>query len=87
MFDDRTGPLTRSNKYLVWSRKLGHCSMEVLRQTRDCVIGLEDLVDSKFPKNYISSDVMIGKLKHAPKPKFTGHVPLRCMAQISWDTA
>ena len=30
---------------------------------------------------------MLGKLKHAPKPKFTGHVPLHCMAQISWDTA
>ncbi len=61
--------------------------MEVLRQTRDCVIRLEDLVDSKFPKNYFSSEAMLGKLKHAPKPKFTGHVPLRCMAQISWDTA
>jgi hypothetical protein len=87
LHDESGGPLTRSNKYLVWCRKLGHCSLEVLRQTRNCVVGLEDLADSKFPRNYISPDVKIGKLKHAPQPKLTGHVPDRCMSHISYDTA
>jgi hypothetical protein len=87
LHDESEGPLTRSNKYLVWCRKLGHCSLEVLRQTRDCVVGLEDLAASKFPRNYIAPEVKIGKLKHAPQPALTGHVVERCMSHISWDTA
>ena len=87
LHDEQNGPLTRSNKYLIWSRKLGHCSMDVLRKTRECVVGLDDLADAHFPRNYISADVQLGKLKHARKPLLTGHVPDRCMASISWDTA
>ena len=49
--------------------------------------GLDDLADAHFPRNYISADVQLGKLKHARKPLLTGHVPDRCMASISWDTA
>jgi hypothetical protein len=66
LHDESGCPLTSSNKYLVWCRKLGHGSLEVLRQTRNCVVGLENLADSKFPCNYISPEVKIGKLKHAP---------------------
>ena len=40
----------------------------------------------KIPRNYISPEVKIGKLTHAPQPKLTGHVPDCCMSQISWDT-
>ena len=87
LHDKRGCPLTRSNKSLVWCRKLGHCSLEVLRQTRNCVVGLEDLADLKFPRNYIAPEVKIGKLKHALQPKFTGHIPVKCMSHISWDTA
>ena len=61
--------------------------MDVLRKTRECVVGLDDLADAHFPRNYISADVQLGKLKHARKPLLTGHVPDRCMASISWDTA
>jgi hypothetical protein len=53
LYDERGSPLTRSNKYLVWSRKLGLCSMEVLCKTRDCVVGLDDLADAHFPRNYV----------------------------------
>ena len=87
LHDESGGPLTRSNKYLIWSRKLGHCSMEVLRKTRECVVGLEDLADAHFPRNYVAADVQLGKLKQARQPKLTGHVAERCMAAISWDTA
>jgi hypothetical protein len=89
LYDERGSPLTRSNKYLVWSRKLGHCLIDVLRKTRDCVVGLDDLTDAHFPQNYVSADVTVqlGKLKHAPQPILAGHNPERCMAEMSWDTA
>jgi hypothetical protein len=89
LHDESGGPLTCSNKYLVWCWKLGHCSLEVLRQTQNChgVVGLKDLADSKFPHSYISPEVKIGKLKHAPQPKLTGHVPDQWMSHISYDTA
>ena len=61
--------------------------MEVLRKTRECVVGLEVLADAHFPRNYISAYVQLGKLKHAWQLLLTGDVPDWCMAAISWDTA
>ena len=46
MTDDYGVMLTCSNKYIVWSLKLGHCSRAVLSQIRNCG-GLKDLADSK----------------------------------------
>ena len=63
--DVNGGLLTRSNKY-IW--KLGESGSLLdggVRQTKNCVVGQEDLADSKFPRNYISSEVKVGKLKHS----------------------
>ena len=81
---DEQGPITRSNKYIVWSRKLGHMSLETLRQTKNCVSGLEELSETRFPKNYISSEVKIGKMQHVDMPKATGTRASRPMAGLHW---
>ena len=83
---DEQGPITRSNKYIVWSRKLGHMSLETLRQTKNCVSGLDELSETRFPKNYISKDIKIGKMQHVDMPKATGTRADRPMAGIHWDT-
>ena len=70
----------------MWSRKLGHMSLETLRQTKNCVNGLEELSETRFPKNYISSEVKIGKMQHVDMPKATGTRASRPMAGIHWDT-
>ena len=69
--------LTRSNQCIVYSRKLGHIPLATLWQTRQCVRGLEFLSESHFPRNYVSSDVMVGKMTHVDIPKSTGTRPSR----------
>ena len=70
-------PHTRANDVIIFSRKLGHCPLQTLWETRKVVTGLESLSDSHFPRNYISGDVMIGKSKKADQPPSTGTVPSR----------
>jgi hypothetical protein len=70
-------PHTRANEVIIFSRKLGHCPLQTLWETRKVVTGLESLADSHFPRNYISGDVLIGKSKTADQPPSTGTVPSR----------
>ena len=79
--------LTRGNKYIVAHRKLGFMPMSALKQTKDCVIGLEGLADSHFPGNHYSDDaVKVGKLHHVDLPPANGTRAARPMACIHWDT-
>ena len=74
---DANRRLTRSNQCIVYSRKLGHIPLATLWETRQCVRGLEFLRESHFPRNYVSSDVMVGKMTHVDMPKSTGTRPSR----------
>ncbi len=60
-------PITRKNQVIVFSRKLGHMPLETLWNTCKCVSGLDFLANSHFPRNYISSDAMVGKMPHVDR--------------------
>jgi hypothetical protein len=70
-------PKTRANEVIVFSRKLGHCPLQTLWDTRKVVTGLESLADSHFPRNYISADVRVGKSTAADQPSATDTVATR----------
>jgi hypothetical protein len=70
-------PNTRANEVIIYSRKLGHCPLQTLWDTRKVVTGLESLADSHFPRNYVSGDVRIGKSTAADIPSSTLTVPSR----------
>ena len=70
-------PKTRANEVIVFSRKLGHCPLQTLWDTRKVVTGLEFLADSHFPRNYVSGDVHVGKSTKADQPSSTMTVPSR----------
>ena len=61
----------------MFSRKLGHCPLQTLWDTRKVVTGLESLADSHFPRNYVSGDVHVGKSTKADQPSSTMTVPSR----------
>ena len=79
-------PKTRANEVIIFSRKLGHCPLQTLWDTRKVVTGLETIADSHFPRNYISGDVMLGKSKTADQPGPTGTVPSRANEVWHVDT-
>ena len=51
-------PKTRANEVIIFSRKLGHCPLQTLWETRKVVTGLETLADSHFPRNYVSGNAV-----------------------------
>ena len=79
------GPLTRSNPYLVWHRRLGFLPIETLRQTIPCVRGLENLTSATFPAKYISPEVQMGKMQNRDRPHSHPTAAPRPMAGIHWD--
>ena len=87
MRDSSGRMLTRNNKYIEASRKLGHMSMEALKQTKDCVRGMEHLTFSHFPgASYSNPAGKVGKSHQVDAPGETGTRASRPMALIHWDT-
>jgi hypothetical protein len=77
---DHPEPLqpTAANAAVRFSRKLGHCSLQNLWDTRKVVTGLESLEDSHFPwHNVIPEAARIGKSTTAPRPGPTQNRPSR----------
>ena len=69
--------LMRFLYFLRISRKLGHCPLQTLWDTRKVITGLECLADSHFPRNYVSGDVRVGKSTKSDQPPATMTVSTR----------
>jgi len=68
---------SKENMVIKLSRKMGHCPLQVLWDTRKVVKGLEHLDDTHFSRNFITSDVRKGKLVQASVPHSTENTPSR----------
>ena len=75
MQDSSGRMLTRSNKYLVFHKKLGFMPMSALRLTKQCVTGLEALHEAHFPgADYSDPAVKMGKMHHVDMQIGRAHV-------------
>ena len=87
MQDSSGRMLTRSNKYLVFHKKLGFMPMSALRLTKQCVTGLEALHEAHFPgADYSDPAVKMGKMHHVDMPDTSTGGASRSMECIYWDT-
>ena len=87
MQDSSGRMLTRSNKYLVFHKKLGFMPMSALRLTKQCVTGLEALHEAHFPgADYSDPAVKMGKMHHVDMPDTSTEGASRPMECIYWDT-
>ena len=74
------------NSWIVYHRKLGFMPLDTLRNTISCSVGLDDLLKSPMPRNYVSAAVRLGKSVHIDRPKFRNHRTSRPFACVYMDT-
>jgi len=80
-------PLDRKENIVVTTaRKFGHCPFQVLKDTREVVIGLEHLKDQHFPQDLITPAVRIGKAVSMDIPLSTENRPSRANEEWHVDT-